>query len=117
MTSLLNKAQRPEHMIELELVDGTRVLVTNDWDKLYHIKEHIIYKWKLCSKFPFIARHKMRFTTFTYQDQYSTIRSGFDSMYTVKMSLQELALAFGQKITTFEECKVNADLQHCSNGV
>ena len=117
MTSLLGKSQRPEHMIELELVDGTRVLVTSDWSKLYNIREHTKRKLKLCSKFPFIYKHEEKLTTFTCQDCYNTIRSAHDSMYTVKMSLQELALAYGQKIMTFEECKVNADLQHCSSGV
>lgn len=58
----------------------------------------------------------MRFTTFTCQDRYEAMHSDFDSKYNVKMTLQELAVAYGQHITTFEECKVKADMV-CANSI
>lgn len=97
--------------VEIELLNGNRILLPNDWFKVYGLKEKIRVKLKLVSKFPFISFEKERYVKFKFRTHYESLDSIFDPCFKVKCNLSQLAFLFGVNFTQFEQSLVEHDLE------
>ena len=76
-----------EITVELQLVDGNKVIRTFDLDKVYGIAEKQRSFWKLSSKFPFFQIESKRYVKFRYRTQYTLINDVLDDSYAVDCDL------------------------------
>ena len=97
--------------VELELLNGTRILLPNEWFKIYNLKEKIRVKLKFISKFPFISFEKERYVQFNFRKCYESLDSILDPRFKVKCNLSQLAFLFGVNFTQFEQSLVEHDLE------
>jgi len=52
--------------VEIELIDGTKKILLQDWDRIYRILEKEAFKLKFSFKFPFIVKETYRYTSFYF---------------------------------------------------
>ena len=97
--------------VEIELLNGNRILLPNDWFKVYSLKEKIRVKLKLVSKFPFISFEKERYVKFKLRTHYESLDSIFDPCFKVKCNLSQLAFLFGVNFTPFEKSLIEHDFE------
>ena len=101
---------RYNNNIELELLNGDHIFISNEWSKIYQLKEKSRIKMKLISRFPFISFEKERYVKFRFRTQYDTLDSIFDPRFKVRCSLSQLAFIFGVDFTPFDKSLVEHDL-------
>lgn len=100
-------------MIEIELINGNRILLSSEWGKVYKLIEKTRLVIKFAKKFPFVYISTKQYTQFKYRSIYETINSAFDPTYRVNCTIVQLAALFGEHVTTFEEGMIDSTL---SNG-
>lgn len=83
--------------VEVELLDGSKKLLTRDWNRIYNLNEKISSKLKLTSKFPFFKHEFQRYVRFNFM-RYGKPTS-YDDTYTVKCTILQLAKLFGVEDT------------------
>ena len=97
--------------IEIELTNGDRVLVENNWKKVYDVKESEKSCITFSHKFPFFKVVKHRYVSFKIQTEYETLKSFLDPRYHVHCSLVQLAKMFDVDVKPFELNVVENDLK------
>lgn len=100
--------------LELELTNSKRILIENDWDKVYDIHEIHCHSLKFTKTFPFISFVEKMYTSFKFRTQYATLNSYFDPKYKVNCSLLQLTKMFGAKVKSFEKMCIENDLNDIS---
>lgn len=98
--------------IEIELTNGKRILVENDWEKIYDVKEKFRFKFKLMKKFPFFKIIRQRIVSFKVHKTYNYMESVFDPSYAIKNSLLDLATMFGVSVKSFEQNMIECELKN-----
>lgn len=96
--------------IEIELTNGKRILVVNDWDRVYDLYEKSYSSISFTKRFPFVKIDKCLYTSFKMQE-YKGMVSYDDERYKVNCSLVQLASMFGVKLKSFDRAKVEGDLE------
>ena len=103
-----------DNLIEVELLNGKRILIEKRWDKVYDIIEKYYNKLKFKHTFPFFTFEKIHYVKFTLQTTYQTARSRYDKVFKVNCTLIQFALLFGVKIPSFDVAKIKSDVE-CEN--
>lgn len=98
--------------IEIELINGNRVLLEQKWNKVYNLCEKTRWLLKRTPVFPFFKFEKQRYVKFKFMTAYETITSCTDPTYRVKCTLLQFASMFGIKISPFEKTLVENDLAY-----
>ena len=96
--------------VEIELLNHTRILIPNRWDKIYDLreKERHIFKFDKC--FPFLKIEKQRYVSFRYKT-YENTKSYTDKYYKVNCLLWHFLALFGVKnVKSFEQGCIEGDL-------
>lgn len=97
--------------VEIELINGHRMLIDNDWSKVYSIEEKIKKSFKLISSFPFVEVENKKYVTFMYRTKSEYLNSEDDPVYNVNCSISQLAKLFGVKVTEFEKAMIEHDIE------
>ena len=97
--------------IEIELLNGKRMLLQNDWKKVYNICEKTKKIFKFLPKFPFIKIEKIKYVSFNFMTHYEAMQSISDPKYNVKCSLQQFASLFDVTIVPFEYGLIAGDFK------
>lgn len=96
--------------IELELMNGNRVILQKDWGKVYSLKEKNCHCIKFTATFPFLRISRKRYVSFKFRTTYETLNSCDDPRYNVNCTLIELAKLFGEYVKQFELNVVENDV-------
>lgn len=99
-------------VIEIELLNGTRILLQKSWSKIYNLKEKTVWHLGLSSSFPFLRLKKQRCVSFKFRTKFETIDDFFDPTYTVNCTLTQFASMFNVNILPFEKALVESDLRY-----
>ena len=97
--------------IEIELLNHTRILIPNKWDKIYDLREKERYIFKFNKCFPFLKIEKQRYVSFRFKTVYENFRDNDDKHYKANCLLKHfLALFEVKNVKSFEEGKIEGDL-------
>lgn len=96
--------------LELLLVNGKRVLIDKNWEKVYNIHEKQYYKINFSKHFPFISIVKKPCTVFKFRTQYQYMDSILDPTYKVDCTLVQLGSLFEVNVIPFEQSRIEKDL-------
>ena len=95
--------------VEIEVLNGKRFLLENNWEKVYNLAEKSWYSFKLSSKFPFISFEKHRYCTFKFRT-FRNNDSFLDKKFNVNCNLSQLAALFDVDFKEFDLTMVNHDV-------
>ena len=99
-------------VIEIELLNGTRILLPKDWSKIYKLEEKTAWHLGLSSAFPFLKLKKQCYVSFKFRTHYETLDDFFDPTYTVNCTLTQFASMFNINVLPFEKTLVENDLKY-----
>lgn len=101
---------RSRDYVEVELLNGKRLMLEKNMDKVYDLYEKpcLVFKWS--SSFPFFHIERRRVVRFRYRKFYDTIDSWLDPRYTVNCTLVQFTALFGVSLKPFELAIVQNDI-------
>ena len=97
-------------MIELELCNGNRILLPDDWSRIYNLRECTRKSYTFSRRFPFIKIIKKPYVSFRFMTTYLTLKDSDDLRLNVNCSLLQFASLFGVNVIQFEKALVDHDL-------
>ena len=98
------------NMIEIETISGNRLLIDNDWSKVYNLVEKTRYVMKLQTTFRFIVFKKHIFCDFKFKTIYNTLTSWCNKRIKAKCNILQLASLFDVNVKCFDESCINHDM-------
>lgn len=99
-----------DNNIEIELIDGSRTLIPNDWSRVYDVREFTKKSCKFVARFPFIKIIRERCTSFWIEDLPGIPSKEFDQHYKAQCSIAQLAKLFGIQYVELEKTLVLTDI-------
>lgn len=98
--------------VEVELLNGKRLILEKNIDKVYDLCEKpcLVFKWS--SSFPFFHIERRRVVRFRYRKFYDSINSRLDPRYIVNCTLVQFAALFGARLKPFELAIVQNDINY-----
>lgn len=101
---------RDNEYVEVELLNGKRLILDKNMDKVYDLCEKpcLVFKWS--SSFPFFHIERRRVVRFRYRKHYETINDWLDPKYTVNCTLVQFTALFGVNVKPFELAIVQNDI-------
>ena len=98
--------------VEIELLNHKRILIPNQWHKIYNLVEKERHIFRFTRKFPFVKIEKQRYVSFRFQTVYETLRDFADKHYKVNCLLRHFLALFGVKnVKSFEQGRIEGDLE------
>lgn len=99
-----------KNLVEIELLSGNRILLPNQWEKVYNACEKTGWLIRMSSAFPFFKFEKKRYVKFKFRTHYEMINDFYDPTYRANCTLRQFAFIFGIEISFFEQMLVENDL-------
>ena len=98
--------------IEIELLDGSHILIDDDTERIHNACEKIKSKICFSSKFPFLKIKKVRYTEFQCRPAYESYNNDNDPVYTANCRLVQFMNLIGADVKPFpyEQFKIENDL-------
>ena len=100
------KAYLKSKNVELHLLNGQKIMLKMDWEKVYNLKELRKKTLKFTKKFPFLHVSSFPYTTFKYRVHYIYINSPLDPRYNVDCPLSAFMSLIGINYEKFEDAVV-----------
>ncbi len=98
--------------IEVELIDGRRVLISSNVERIHNVTEKV--KTKLCfsPRFPWVKTRDVRYTQFQYRPDCECYNADNDPKYRVNCRLAQFMKLVGVEIKPFpyEQFQIENDL-------
>lgn len=99
------------NFIEVELVDGSHIIIPSDGSRVYGIYEDFYYVWSFQKRFPFLKRSKKACTKFWYRNKYETMNDSSDPKLAANCTLMQFFTMFGKQVKPFEVAIVEGDFK------
>ena len=109
-----NKAYQKSNNVELHLLNGQKIMLKIDWEKVYNLKELRKKTLKFTKKFPFLHISSFPYTTFKYRVNYTYINSPLDPRYNVDCPLSAFMSLIGINYEKFEDAVVEDAIKNGS---
>ena len=97
--------------VEIELIDGTKKILLQDWDRIYRILEKEAFELKFSSKFPFIVKETYRYTSFYFMT-YTSGPNVYDKKFKAKCTILQLAKLFNANDTIIPFSAITKQMVH-----
>ena len=98
-------------MVEVKLVNGNRVLLPNDFRRVYNLVEKTTTCITWTAKFPFLKFEKHTYVKFKFESCHSVSKNIYDPVYKVDCMALQLASLFDVNAKPFEFSVITYDLQ------
>lgn len=98
--------------VEIELTNGTYIVLPRNWDKVYNVREEISRSLKFCKHFPFMRFERRTYVSFRFMTEYETLTSYADPHYKANCNLKQFMHIFGiNDVISFEQSLIESDLK------